>query len=49
MAKVPQVEGMPPYFIMHTGKGLTLVNADIGKTYDLAQNNCTNFNVCRSI
>ena len=49
MAKVPQIDGMPPYFIMHTGKGLTLVNAEKRKTYDLAQNNQTNFNVCRSI
>ena len=40
---------MSPYFIMHTGKGLTLVNAEKGKTYDLAFNNQTNFNVCRSI
>ena len=40
---------MAPYFIMHSGKGLTLVNVQKGKTYDLAFNDQESFNVCRSI
>ena len=38
-----------PYFIMHTGKGLQLVNPSKLRSYDLAMNAQTNFNVCRSI
>ena len=38
-----------PYFIMHTGKGLQLVNPTKLRSYDLAMNAQTNFNVCRSI
>ena len=38
-----------PFFIMHTGKGIQLVSSATQKAYDLAYNNQTNFNVCRSI
>ena len=37
------------FFLMHTGKGIFLVNAIKGKKYLLAQNEQSNFNVCKSI
>ena len=49
ICKIPQTQGMDPYFIIHSGKGLTLINVRKGKTYDLAFNDQENFNVCRSI
>ena len=49
ICKIPQTEGMDPYFIIHSGKGLTLINVRKGKTYDLAYDDQENFNVCRSI
>ena len=49
ICRIPCGEGESPYFIMHTGKGLQLVNPAKQRSYDLAQNVQTNFNVCRSI
>ena len=49
ICRIPSGEDENPYFIMHTGKGLQLVNPVKRKSYDLAQNAQTNFNVCRSM
>ena len=35
MCKIPQNPGTNPYFIVHTGRGVQLVNAKLGKCYDL--------------
>ena len=37
------------FFVMHTGRGVMLINAEKRKTYVLAQNEQVNFNVCKSI
>ena len=35
MCMIPQNPGSNPYFILHTGRGIQLVNAAIGRCYDL--------------
>ena len=47
--KVPFSDSEHAFFMMHTGKGIELVNVAKNKTYLLAQNAQTNFNVCKSI
>ena len=42
-------DGVSNYFILHTGRGVKLVNVENAKCYDLANNSQGNFNVCRSI
>lgn len=49
ITKIPSGEETNPYFILHTGKGISLINVANYKTYDLALNTQVNFNVCRSI
>ena len=49
ICKIPGSPGGCNFYILHTGKGIQLVNAEQQKAYDLATNVQTNFNVCRSI
>lgn len=49
ITKIPSGDAANPYFILHTGKGISMVNVQNFKTYDLALNQQVNFNVCRSI
>ena len=49
IGKIPSSDKNFPYFILHTGKGISIVNTDKSKCYDLAATAQANFNVCRSI
>jgi len=49
ICKIPGSHGGSNFYVLHTGKGIQLVNAEKRKAYDLATNTQTNFNVCRSI
>ena len=49
IAKIPSSDENFPYYILHTGKGIQIVNTDKQKFYDLAVNEQSSFNVCRSI
>ena len=46
MIKIPS---NPNFFALHTGKGITLINVVKCKTYELAFNTQSNFNVCHSL
>ena len=46
---IPSNPGDTPYFILHTGKGIQIVNTEKQKSYALASNMQTNFNVSRSL
>ena len=43
------IPGISSFFVMHTGRGIHLIDADHQKTYDLCHNEQNNFNVCRSL
>ena len=43
------LEGETSYFIMHSARGIILVNPTKKKTYVLSHNEQSNFNVCKSI
>lgn len=49
MQKIPCGPNLPLHFLLHTGKGIQIVNAEKGKAYDLADNYTEGFNVCRSL
>lgn len=49
MCKIPSNPGEPAYFILHTGKGLQLVNTDKRRCYDLVLDQQAEFNVSRSL
>ena len=49
MAKVPSQDDQIPYFILHTGGGLQLLDTRKGRLFNLADNAQDNFDVCRSI
>ena len=46
---IPGNPGGEKYFMMHTGKGIQLVNSEKRKTYDLVHCKLSDFNVCKSI
>ena len=48
LEKVPGT-GDDAYFIMHTGKGLSLIDPANKKIYDLRFDDNTNYNMCQSI
>jgi len=49
ICKIPGNPGGGNFYILHTGKGIQLVDTETCKAYDLAVNEQTNFNVCKSI
>ena len=49
MVKIPSSTESQDYFLFHTAKGLQIVNPNKRKSYDLAQNSLSNFNVCKSL
>ena len=49
ICQIPCNEGDTPYFILHTGRGILIVNTAKCRSYELAYNEQTNFNVCRSM
>lgn len=49
ITKIRSGDHEDPYCIVHSDKGLQIVNVKVGKAYDLCINEQMNFNVCRSI
>jgi len=49
MIKIPQSPGADTYFILHTGKGIQLVNTVKGRCYDLVLDEQAEFNVSRTL
>ena len=49
MAKIPHNEGDPAYYLMHSGRGISMLDSEKKTEYQLALNNQFNFNVCRSL
>ena len=49
MCKIPSNPGEPTFFILHTAKGIQLVNTDKHKCFDLTLDQQAEFNVCSSL
>ena len=49
MIMIPQNPGANPYFILHTGRGVQLVNAALGKSYDLVLDEQAEFSANKTL